>query len=135
MESMQFDSLRYERQLRDAGVPEAQAEVHANTMADAFGFWARNIVTKDYLDAKLEGLAASIELRMAERFAEQEVRFEKRFSAIDERFSTIDQRFVEQDLKFEKRFHRINLQFYILMAIVLVNSFGGAERLLRLLPL
>lgn len=163
MESMKFDSLRYERQLREAGVPEAQAEVHANTMADAFGFWATNIVTKDYLDVKLEAQAAQFAALLEQRFAEQDRKFEtrfvsiegridqldrrfaeidgrfaeidRRFAEIDRRFADIDRRFLEQDLKFEKRFHRINLQFYTLLTVLLVNSFGGVDRLLKLMPL
>jgi len=52
-------------------------------MAEAFGFYADNIVTKDYLDATLRAA-----------FAEQDAKFEKRFAAIDQRFIDIDQRFV-----------------------------------------
>ena len=39
MESMTFDSLRYARRLKTAGVPEPQAEAHAEAMAEAFGFF------------------------------------------------------------------------------------------------
>jgi len=106
VESMKFDSLRYERELREVGVPEKQAEVFARTMADACGFWATNIVTKEYLDVKLEALMASI-----------------------------DKRFAEQDARFEKRFHRIDLKFYTLLVFVVLNSVGGVPALLRVLPL
>ncbi|MEQ9530382.1 MAG: hypothetical protein RLN59_00580 [Haliea sp.] len=82
--TLAFDSLKYARRLKDAGVPESQAEVQAELMAEAFGFYADNIVTKEYLD---------IALRAA--FAEQDATFEKRFAAIDQRFASIDQRFVD----------------------------------------
>ena len=49
-----------------------QADVQAELMAEAFGFYADNIVTEDYLD---------ITLRAA--FAEQDAKFETRFAAID----------------------------------------------------
>ncbi|MEQ9394765.1 hypothetical protein [Haliea sp.] len=84
MATLAFDSLKYARRLKDAGVPESQAEVQAELMAEAFGFYADNIVTKEYLD---------IALRAA--FAEQDATFEKRFAAIDQRFASIDQRFVD----------------------------------------
>ena len=48
-------------------------------MAEAFGFYADNIVTKDYLDATLRAA-----------FSEQDAKFEKRFAAIDQRFMDIE---------------------------------------------
>lgn len=84
MTTLAFDSLKYARRLRDAGVPELQAEVQAELMAEAFGFYADNIVTKEYLDATLRAA-----------FAEQDAKFEKRFAAIDQRFASIDQRFID----------------------------------------
>lgn len=45
MTTLAFDSLRYARRLRDAGVPESQAEAQAELMAEAFGFYADNVVT------------------------------------------------------------------------------------------
>ena len=48
-------------------------------MAEAFGFYADNIVTKDYLDSTLRAA-----------FAEQDAKFEKRFAAIDQRFIDIE---------------------------------------------
>jgi hypothetical protein len=84
MTTLAFDSLKYARRLKDAGVPESQAEVQAELMAEAFGFYADNIVTKEYLDATLRAA-----------FAEQDAKFEKRFAAIDQRFASIDQRFID----------------------------------------
>tara|TARA_R100001480_G_scaffold18476_9_gene27950 strand:- start:1025 stop:1396 length:372 start_codon:yes stop_codon:yes gene_type:complete len=60
-------------------VPELQAEVQAELMAEAFGFYADNIVTKDYLDSTLRAA-----------FAEQDAKFEQRFAAIDQRFIDIE---------------------------------------------
>lgn len=84
MTTLAFDSLKYARRLKDAGVPESQAEVQAELMAEAFGFYADNIVTKEYLDATLRAA-----------FVEQDAQFEKRFAAIDQRFASIDQRFID----------------------------------------
>ena len=58
-------------------------------MAEAFGFYADNIVTRDYLDTTLRAA-----------FTEQDVKFEKRFAAIDQRFMDIDQRFAAIDRQF-----------------------------------
>lgn len=68
MSAVQFDTLRYARRLKDVGVAEDQAEVQAELMAEAFGFYVDNLVTKDYLDA---------------RFAQQEARIDARFAQVE----------------------------------------------------
>ena len=85
MTTLAFDSLRYARRLKEVGVPEAQAEVQAELMAEAFGFYADNIVTKDYLDARLD---AALGL--------QSVAFERRMSELE---SQMNARFARQDLR------------------------------------
>ena len=101
MTTLAFDSLRYARRLREAGVPEPQADVQAELMAEAFGFYADNILTKDHFEGVLDA-------KLDSRFAEHGARFEKRFSDIDRQFSEIDRRFSEQDAKFEKCFAEQN---------------------------
>ena len=80
MTTLAFDSLRYARRLRKAGVPEPQAEVQAELMAEAFGFYADNIVTRDYLDAVVDASSRDNEQRFAQvglRFDQIERRLEK----------------------------------------------------------
>lgn len=74
MGTLAFDSLQYARRLRAVGVPEKQAEVQAELMAEAFGFYADNIVTRDHLDATLRAEFAEHGAAMNARFAEQELR-------------------------------------------------------------
>ena len=78
MATLAFDSLRYARRLKDAGVPEPQAEVQAELMAEAFGFYADNIVTRDYLDATLRAamteLEARLEAKLDARLNQQDVK-------------------------------------------------------------
>jgi hypothetical protein len=134
VQALKFDTLTYVKELTGAGVTPEVAEIHAMTVAHAFGMFIDGVVTKDYLDATLDA-----------RFAAQDAKFEKRFDAIDQRFlelemkfdkrfAVIDQRFVEQDLKFEKRFSNIetelgsvktaigslNRQMYLLMGGVFI---------------
>ena len=110
MQAIKFDTLTYVKELTGAGVTPEVAEIHAMTVAHAFGMFIDGVVTKDYLDATLDA-----------RFSAQDAKFEKRFAAIDQRFvdlemkleqrfAVIDQRFVEQDLKFEKRFSNIETE-------------------------
>jgi len=64
-----FDTLRFARRLIEAGVPDRQAEVQAELMAEAFLFNVDSVVTKDYLDARLGEQEARIEAKFNLRFA------------------------------------------------------------------
>ena len=66
MEPVAFDSLRYSRRLAEVGVPKPQAELQAEVMAEAFGYYTREIVTREYLQTTLRA-----------EFAEQNTRLEQ----------------------------------------------------------
>jgi len=83
MTTMAFDTLRYARRLREAGVPEPQANVQAELMAEAFGFYADNLLTKDYFHEVLDARFAEQEARLDAKLAEQEFRFDARFARQD----------------------------------------------------
>ena len=76
MSSLAFDSLKFARRLKQAGVPDAQAEAQAELMAEAFVFNMDSLVTRDYLDARLDARFAEQDARLEARFAEQEARIE-----------------------------------------------------------
>ena len=65
MAAIAFDTLSYARRLKEAGVPEKQAEVQAELMAEAFVFNIDSLVTKDYLDARFAEQDAKIDARIA----------------------------------------------------------------------
>lgn len=104
MATMAFDSLRYARRLREVGVPEPQAEVQAELMAEAFGFYAENILTRDHFTDVINARFAEQDAKIEQRFAEQDAKFERRLSSIDTRFT-------EQELNFERRFSSIDQRF------------------------
>ena len=128
MQAIKFDTHTYVKELTGAGVTPEVAEIHAMTVAHAFGMFIDGVVTKDYLDATLDARFAAQDAKfekrfdvIEQRFVQQDAKFEKRFDEIDQRFlalemrfdkrfATIDQRFVEQDLKFEKRFSAIETE-------------------------
>jgi hypothetical protein len=60
-----FDTLRFARRLRESGVSEQQAEVQAELMAEAFGFYIDDLVTRDHLDARLADLERGLERRFS----------------------------------------------------------------------
>ncbi|QIB66629.1 CCDC90 family protein [Kineobactrum salinum] len=111
MSTLAFDSLQYARRLKAVGVPEQQAEVQAELMAEAFGFYADNIVTRDYLDATLRAAFAEQDVRLEQRFAEFETRLEQRSTEHDLRFNAIDQQFVRQEARMDGRFAEQDLKF------------------------
>ena len=92
-------------------------------MAEAFGFYADNIVTKEYLDATLRAA-----------FAEQDAKFEKRFAAIDRQFvdlrteleSMINTRLSQQDVKLASIEATMNGNFRVLSALMGVTLLAVA---------
>jgi len=71
MAAVAFDTLKCARRLKDVGYTDQQAEVQAEIMAEAFVFNIDALVTKDYLDARLDA-----------RFAEQNAHIEVQFAEI-----------------------------------------------------
>ncbi len=56
MLTLTFDTLKLARRLQSAGFTEAQAEVQVEIMADALALNTKDLVTRDYLDARLAEL-------------------------------------------------------------------------------
>jgi hypothetical protein len=61
MSSVTFDTHEFVKRLRDAGLPEAQAEAVIRAVADAQG----DIVTRQYLDSRLDKDLAPIRTDLA----------------------------------------------------------------------
>ena len=78
MSAVAFDTLKAARHLIAAGMPTKQAEAQAEVMAEAFVFNMDSLVTRDYLDARLDG-----------RFAEQEARIDVLTSDMNGKFRLI----------------------------------------------
>lgn len=67
MTALTFDTLAYAKRLRDAGMPEPQAEAQATALADALKGSAADLATKAdlkelelRLDARLEAMKADL---------------------------------------------------------------------------
>ena len=65
MSAITFDTLKVARRLIEAGMPVRQAETQAEVMAEAFVVNVDALVTKDYLDIKLESLAAKVDGKLS----------------------------------------------------------------------
>jgi hypothetical protein len=69
-----FDTLGYAKRLRDAGIPQEQAEAHAEAARE---FIMTELVTKQDLDIRLRGVEAAMqnmELRLENRIDSLELR-------------------------------------------------------------
>ena len=115
MTAVQFDSLKYARRLRDVGVPEPQADTQAELMAEAFGFYVDNLVTKEHLDLALDKQFVQQDARIDARFAEQDVRINALSADVAQRFAEqdarIDARFAEQDARIDAGFADVSRRF------------------------
>ncbi len=92
MATITFDTLKCMKRLKEAGVPAAQAEAQAEVLAEAFVQNVDNLVTRDYLDVRMEAL-------------------DSRFEAIDSRFEALDSRFEALDSRLEALESRMNGKF------------------------
>lgn len=97
-------------------VPEPQADVQAELMAETFGIYADNILTKDYFEAVLKA-------RLDARFAQQDARLDKRFAEQEAKFLGC---FAERNSKFESHFGKLERASFLhtwmlgILVIVLV---------------
>jgi alpha-ketoglutarate-dependent taurine dioxygenase len=82
MAAIAFDTLKCARRLKDVGYTDQQAEVQAEIMAEAFVYNMDALVTKDYLDARIDG-----------KFSEQDARIDSKFAHIDVQFAEIKGQF------------------------------------------
>ena len=106
MTALPFDTLDYARKLEAAGVPAAQAEVHARALTGAL---AESVATKADV--------ANLGLRMDARFAQVDARFDQ----VDARFEQVDARFVqlktELELKLGGKIETLQWMFGVLVAM------------------
>jgi hypothetical protein len=102
------ERARHELHNRLGGVlgPDAAATLMTHLPPTGWG----DVVTRDYLDSRLEQLDARIDRRfsaMEDRFA----KLDSRFAAIDGRFAAMDSRFAAMEGKMDGRFAAIDGRF------------------------
>lgn len=101
MATLAFDSLQFARRLKAVGVPEKQAELQAELMAEAFGFYVDNIVTRDYLDATLRASFAEQDVRWDKKLSERDARWDEKLAERDTRW---ERQLTERDVRWDKNF-------------------------------
>jgi hypothetical protein len=68
MTTIAFDTLKYADRLEAAGVPRAQAKVQAEALAEVIG--GAEVITRDYLDARLAARIREAELKLEAKIAD-----------------------------------------------------------------
>lgn len=56
MTTVTFDTLKFANRLKSAGVSSAHAEAEAEALAEVFDLTGRDLVTREYLDVRLNQL-------------------------------------------------------------------------------
>ena len=95
MSAIGFDTLKFARKLKEAGVPDKQAEAQAEVLGEAFLYNLDEIVTRDYLDARLAPINARLDGIDARLDG-----IDTRLDAIDARLNQMAHGFTEIDGKF-----------------------------------
>ncbi|MFL9824774.1 hypothetical protein [Rhodoplanes sp. SY1] len=113
-----FDTLGYAKRLRDGGVPEPQAEAHAEAARD---YIMVELVTKTDLAAavdRVDGMIEALRTEMELRFQHLDSRFDGRFDCLRN----------DVDAKIE----RLSLQLTIRLGALMVAGLGALAVILRL---
>lgn len=116
MSAIGFDTLKFARKLKEAGVPDQQAEAQAEVLGEAFLYNLNEIVTRDYLDPRLDNLCARID-GVESRLDGIDARLDgidARLDGMDARLNAVDQRFIRIDGQFR-------LVYWMLGMIIVVN--------------
>ncbi len=118
--------------MMEAGVTEAQAEVQAELMSEAFVFNLDALVTRDYLDERLDRAIEGVNHRIdavearlsdhADRFDRLEARIEAGFALHERRFERLESSL--NDLKADMR-----LVKWVMAAIAASTLYPLLERL------
>lgn len=98
-----FDTLKYVRRLEQAGMPVELAEVQAEVLTEAFTVNLESLVTKEYLESRLDARFAEMKSYMDTGFAEQD--------------SRVDTRFAELKADFDGKFRTL----YVILGVIMVG--------------
>ncbi len=71
-------------------MPLELAEVQAEVLTEAFKVNLENLVTKEYLDSRLEAQSVRLEARMDTKLTDQKAYMDTKFAEIDGRFRSIN---------------------------------------------
>jgi len=114
-----FDTHKFVRRMEAAGLTLEQAEAQADVLTEAFTVNLEALVTKEYLESRLEVRFAENQAYMDKRFAEQQTSVDTRFA---EQYAYMDKRFAEQKAYTDSRFSELRSELVELRAQVDSNQ-------------
>ena len=121
----QFDAIDYAQQLAAAGVPQAQAEVHAKALSHALSRCAASKADVAALEQKLSARMELLEAKMDRLEARMEM-FEARVMARIEAFEAKLERQVAEMrgefavMRAERKYHRRLINLVLAMQVALI---------------
>jgi hypothetical protein len=107
-----FDTLGYAKRLRDSGVPQPQAEAHAEAARD---FVMAELVTKTDLQTNLQVLSAHFDARLAN---------------FDVKLANFDAKLANMDAKLDT----LSLRLTVRLGAMLVVAVGLLATVIKLVP-
>jgi hypothetical protein len=107
-----FDTLGYAKRLRDSGVPQPQAEAHAEAARD---FVMAELVTKTDLQTNLQVLSAHFDARLAN---------------FDVNLANFDAKLANMDAKLDT----LSLRLTVRLGAMLVVAVGLLATVIKLVP-
>ena len=123
MSAIGFDTLKFARKLKAAGVPDEQAEAQAEVLGEAFLYNLDEIVTRDYLDAKLAKVHSrldGLDGRM-EAFEARMGVFETRMDTFEGRMGSFEARMDSLESRMASLESQIRLIAWMVGLIIVVN--------------
>ena len=126
MSASVFDTLAYAKKLKLAGVPEAQAEVHAEAMVELV---EERLATKrdlKELEERLNNQMRAMEERLNSKMQSMEERFNSKMQSMDERLNT---RMQELEYKTQELEYKLTVR----LGSTMVVAVGLVATLVKLL--
>ena len=129
MAAIAFDTLKYSKRLKDAGVPEKQAEVEAEALAEVLEIRLRDLATKDDIQTLRDEIKA-LDERLSGKINALDEKLSGKISALDEKLSgkinTLEERLGDKMTLLEQR-------MTIKLGGLMVVSVGAVATLVKLL--
>lgn len=153
MTAIAFDTLKFSRHLKAAGVIPAHAEAEAEALAEVLAVNLKDLASKDdvvretgllrrdmremedrmetrftQVDAKF----AQLEDRMDAKFAQVDAKFAQLEERMDARFAQVDAKFAQQEERFDFKLVQLEQRIVIKLGALMAFGIGVVATLVKL---
>lgn len=109
-----FDTLKFSKALREAGVSEKQADAEAAVLSEVFSFNFRDVVTKDDLKAEIKHLEERIDFRLKDLETRVNAKFDQVYAKLDQVEARFNAKIDQLDAKVERYATKANGEFVLI---------------------